>query len=113
MTNEIEPWSKIIHDTPSFQMYTKDQFGFACEMKLQWHLSEEDASCWKRPLSILITPVMPVHNEEKMKLAEEQYWEVLLDLTRSEMQLLRDALDLFLKRPDLRQESDGMEVTVE
>lgn len=68
---------------------------------LSWSLSTEDASCWKRPLTLSISPN-----------GGGEAWETYLYLSREEGRLLRDYLSVMLASPDLRQAADGGPITL-
>ena len=85
---------------PAFQL-TLPCNGDAVTLEVSWSLSDDDASCWRRPLSISISPKAPADRE----------WETLVDLSRDDIRLLRDALDMMLRQPDIRQNEDGMWIT--
>jgi hypothetical protein len=76
-------------------------------LELYWALDEDDASCWKEPLTMVITP---------WDRKAEDSWETVIDLSREQGRLLRDCITSFLASPDLRQSGaerpsiTGMEV---
>jgi hypothetical protein len=70
----------------------------AVELRVTWMLSEIDATCWRRPLSLSIAPyVSPLG-----KWPGEHWWETCIEMSREECRLLRDFLTSVLASPDWR-----------
>jgi len=82
---------------PVFRMTVPDQFSDPYRIEINWCLTESDASCWRRPIAIVMTSMLTDNDDE-----------LVLHLSREDARVLRDCLGLMLRSPDLRQ--DGNEV---
>lgn len=87
---------------PKFTLHVPCNADAVC-LEVSWVISDDDASCWDRPLSIAISPVTSEPTDET--------WETVVDLSRDDARLLRDAIDLMLRSPDIRQNADGSWIT--
>lgn len=93
---------------PKFSMRVRGDVG-AWDFAITWQISPNDASMWEYPLGISISPIPKYSMTEEEKSAwDAEVWETVFDISREQMRLLRDALDAFLRSPDLRQNAEGV-----
>lgn len=81
---------------PCLELVVPDEWGDEAALQIRWIINEVDASEWKRPLQISISP------KYFGSTVPDAYYENNVRLSREDARLLRDFVTSLLNSPDFR-----------